>query len=405
MVNLKKIYIYLVFISLCLSNETEYVIPLHTGFNLVSFYALPEDYSLDNILYPISETISCISSGTSSGYYKNGIWSGSLIDMNLYSGYWINMNANGELIINGEGIDINRTYNIAEGNNLISFPAPDVVSVDLGMLNDSEHNIHSIIGEGVAAKFIDNKWIGSLKQFEGTRGYWVNSTREFNFNFHIDTTHSSNRKQNPYIAEMVPERFLHEPSAKQAFYFIDGISLSEFTIEKGDWIISYCNDNITGARVWLEETVDIPVFGDDGRLSTKDYCIQNDIPEFKLFKTKTGTLISLDSKTPPWKPNGIFYLGKLNEKQVIPKFIQLQKIYPNPFNPVTNIDYSVVDNGYISLIIYDLLGQEIAVLQDGFQNMGLHTLEWDASTFPSGGYYIQLTAGDVQSTKKLMLVK
>ena len=88
-----------------------------------------------------------------------------------------------------------------------------------------------------------------------------------------------------------------------------------------------------------------------------------------------------------------------------PLTYELSHNYPNPFNPITTINYAVPRSGNVRLIIYNLIGQEVARLVDGNVIMGLHTIKWDASAFASGVYFYRLQAGDFVQTKKMVLLK
>jgi hypothetical protein len=73
---------------------------------------------------------------------------------------------------------------------------------------------------------------------------------------------------------------------------------------------------------------------------------------------------------------------------------KLDRNYPNPFNPVTRINFQLPVEGHTSLIIYDLLGREVARLIDGFIEKGYHSIEWDASSCSSGLYFCRFTVSD-----------
>ena len=87
----------------------------------------------------------------------------------------------------------------------------------------------------------------------------------------------------------------------------------------------------------------------------------------------------------------------------------LRPNYPNPFNPVTKIGYTLSVDSEVSLIIYDLLGREVARLIDGEQMAGTHLISWDATNVSSGIYFYRLTAGTPASgfvqTRKMVLLK
>ena len=83
----------------------------------------------------------------------------------------------------------------------------------------------------------------------------------------------------------------------------------------------------------------------------------------------------------------------------------LNHAYPNPFNPVTTIQYGVPMESQIKLAIYDLLGREVTILYSDIQVSGYHKIIWDASQYASGMYFVQLISEDFVQTQKLMLVK
>ncbi|MCB1060484.1 MAG: T9SS type A sorting domain-containing protein [Calditrichaeota bacterium] len=79
--------------------------------------------------------------------------------------------------------------------------------------------------------------------------------------------------------------------------------------------------------------------------------------------------------------------------------------YPNPFNPTTNISFNLSESAYISLSIYNLLGQEVANLASGQYEAGQHSLVFDASALPSGLYMARLEAPSGSVVHRMLLTK
>ncbi len=88
-----------------------------------------------------------------------------------------------------------------------------------------------------------------------------------------------------------------------------------------------------------------------------------------------------------------------------PSHFVLEQNFPNPFNPVTTMSFSIPQSGIFSLKVYDLLGREIAVLINEKLDAGFHQKTWDASSFPNGIYFYRLSDGNHVKTKKALLVK
>jgi hypothetical protein len=90
----------------------------------------------------------------------------------------------------------------------------------------------------------------------------------------------------------------------------------------------------------------------------------------------------------------------------IPDRFSLSQNYPNPFNPSTIISYQVESYKVIKLVVYDILGKEVAILVNEKQSPGTYEVTWDGSNYPSGIYFYSLFAdGNLIETKKMILLK
>ena len=104
--------------------------------------------------------------------------------------------------------------------------------------------------------------------------------------------------------------------------------------------------------------------------------------------------------------NGTYEYSDIVEVEVTgPLTFNLEQNYPNPFNPSTNIKYSVPESGNIKLSVYNLVGEEVAVLVNGFSQSGFYEVSFDASNLPSGVYLYKLQSANSVQTKKMMLLK
>jgi hypothetical protein len=89
----------------------------------------------------------------------------------------------------------------------------------------------------------------------------------------------------------------------------------------------------------------------------------------------------------------------------LPTSYELKQNYPNPFNPTTEIAFSLANKEEVSLVVYNLIGQQIAVLVNGSMNPGSHIVKFNAANMASGVYLYRLTAGNFVSIKKMILLK
>jgi hypothetical protein len=84
---------------------------------------------------------------------------------------------------------------------------------------------------------------------------------------------------------------------------------------------------------------------------------------------------------------------------------ELAQNYPNPFNPGTTISYSIPQNSFVTIKVFDVLGNEVAVLLNDEVESGIHHVNFNATNLSSGVYYYSINAGSFTSTKKLILMK
>jgi hypothetical protein len=103
--------------------------------------------------------------------------------------------------------------------------------------------------------------------------------------------------------------------------------------------------------------------------------------------------------------NGTFaYSDEVNAEVTSPAQFELAQNYPNPFNPATTIRFALSESGNIKLTVYNLVGEQVAVLVDGFKEKGVHTINFNASELNSGVYVYKIeTNGFVQSRKMIFL--
>jgi len=95
----------------------------------------------------------------------------------------------------------------------------------------------------------------------------------------------------------------------------------------------------------------------------------------------------------------------LSSESKIPSEFVLHPLYPNPFNPTATIRYKLPTGKNVLLLIYDVMGREVAKLVDGYKSAGTYEITFDGSDLASGMYFVRLEAGEFTATQKLLLIK
>jgi hypothetical protein len=94
-----------------------------------------------------------------------------------------------------------------------------------------------------------------------------------------------------------------------------------------------------------------------------------------------------------------------SEAGAFPTAFALMQNYPNPFNPVTMISYSIPARSYVTLSVFNTIGQKVAEIVNEEKEAGVHNVSFDTSGFSSGVYFYRMQAGSFVETKKMVVLK
>lgn len=306
------------------------------------------------------------------------------------TGYWLRFENSGSTTLTGESLN-NLTVSLATDWNLISGVTQ---SIDFSQVDDPD----GIIVPGTLYGFS-----GTYEQassLEPGKGYWVRTTSSGD----IIISSSSRRVITSFRNELADANKIR----------INGLTLY-FGKEVGE------NEKLSyslppkppsGAK-------DIR-FAGDTKLCSSDECIievmndgqplivECDVKDGeeweiidksgKVFKCEGVQVLEIESKSKT------FVLKKSTSPQTPTEFL-LFPAYPNPFNPVTTIQYSVPDLSEVNISIFDVQGRLIETIVNEELSPGNYSIWWDASSYSSGVYFYSIEAGQFRDMKKMVLVK
>ncbi len=234
-----------------------------------------------------------------------------------------------------------------------------------------------------------------------------------NSKFDITIQANANYFHNEFPQEVVDDLVdaLIPPSAPQSFQ----VTFSYNQSPTLSWTANTELD-IDGYRVYKKYTTSsgsqtINVFTSNNSYTdhdfTANYKFGDDVVEYWVVAVDTYDNVSEETQHISGDGTSNYQWKKANDEiaENIIKTYELYSNYPNPFNPTTQISYQLPKDGFVNLVVYNSLGQEVAKLVNKHQSSGKYTVEFNAKNLPSGLYIYKLQAGEFSSVKKMMLTK
>ena len=177
------------------------------------------------------------------------------------------------------------------------------------------------------------------------------------------------------------------------------------------------NSTPAGTIIYAISTVGVAGFGiadasghyEIAGLAPGAYTITADLPGFDLVASKSATVSYGGTGVPQYATidlNMNLATTSVEESgSTAPEKFELSQNYPNPFNPTTGVRFQVPGASDVKLVVYDILGREVATLVNERKAAGSYEVRFDGTGLASGVYFYKLSAGAMTVTKKMMLLK
>jgi len=161
-----------------------------------------------------------------------------------------------------------------------------------------------------------------------------------------------------------------------------------------------------GLPRYSEQNTDIIMVNivDNNAMTGTSYYLKKNVGLYKVYSDKSVHSNSI-SRTYIDDFNLVSTTLNVKNEQIVLNKFSLHQNYPNPFNPSTTISFSLPSKSNITLKIYDILGNEIALLIAEELESGLHSILWNASNYSTGVYICRLRSNDQTQTNKVLLLK
>jgi peptidoglycan/xylan/chitin deacetylase (PgdA/CDA1 family) len=184
--------------------------------------------------------------------------------------------------------------------------------------------------------------------------------------------------------------------------------------ERNSYIYNIVSTTDTSIIINITDTLDNSIY--DFPL-TADIVVPSDWSTVSVFQGSfydyTSSFLSgnnniIETSVIPDGGNLILYKGlisDINQYAQTPAQFKLDQNYPNPFNPSTTISFTIPSDGFVTLKVYNSLGEEVSTIEQNYLLMGTYNLNFNASGLPSGIYFYRIQAENYSAVKKMVLLR
>ena len=400
-------------------------INLTQGWNIMSFYVVPADMNMLNIVQPLISNTTLIKVMDENGdfiQFLSGAWVNFIGDMANTEGYYIKVTDNTSLNTQGTLVLLPFNVPLFAGWNMMGYPvkvSQDAITVLQPLI--SSGNLIKVMDE--SGNFIQNippyGWLNTIVNLDPGEGYYIKVGTDDNLVYTQPTKASA-----PLAAPAVPETQHFFASGANPFnpmnIVIANISCDGFEVEDGDEVAVYDGDVEVGSAV-IHQGYDglqvITAAGDDpSSEAIEGYTPGNDL-SFRYWDKShdmvyENVLVSHISGEDKFAGLGTFVgalkvsaLGIFENPGASMAF--LGQNHPNPFTQNTTIAYGLYQDGQVLLSIHDVSGRTIRVLEDACLSRGKYSVSFGNGTLEPGIYYYRLQVSSkgmlFTDTKKMIV--
>ncbi len=319
-------------------------------------------------------------------------------------------------ILTANGNGVHAEFNQLTKNNKVGFYYS--IACDQGMFDVEA--VHGFGAISTVEGILEADSSGAIGIIAFSRWGWVSSSYKLMASFYRNLFDSADG----YPLDAMQRSMLEFPYYRDQIYgqnYYGDPSLRLYTAQPSQAAISGPSNYTPGEQVSFQVRIDgqsqlgVPVTATTGTeiiasgYTDIDGVARLDIPEgmrenIIITACNAGTVGATQLLTP-----GIIADAD-DDDAPLPLQFALEQNYPNPFNPSTIIRYSLPKASEIKLVVYDILGRVVRVLEDSYQQAGTHAIYWDGSSsdgqpVASGIYFYRLNAGDRTATNKMVLLK
>ncbi|MCP4707202.1 MAG: T9SS type A sorting domain-containing protein, partial [Planctomycetes bacterium] len=392
-------------------------VPLHPGWNHISFNVQPVDPNIEVVLVGIMDQVVKVTDETSFFIPGEG---GSLTEMDAWHGYWILVSEDCELTHSGERLPAGAVFNLNAGWNQISYLPNQPLSPTIALASIYGHLVKVTNETGFwLGPPIDN---GSLTEIQPDNGLWVNVDAPVSLIYPSNpdpatAAFTGGSIASPASTQSTPD--WNVTVTPQNCSVFGQVPLDDIMV--GDWIGGFTPDGVCAGmtRVTTDGDYYLTLYG---AVDDLPGFVSGDVIDFRWYDAsqdmEDDVFIAEDSDEPLWANFATLHIDLYPSETTgdddgivdLPQRFALHQNYPNPFNPSTTIRFDLPVQSVVSLHIYDITGRLIRTLIDDKIEAGYHEVQWQGASdhgdrVSSGVYLYRLEAGDFDQNRRFVLLK
>ncbi len=373
------------------------IFELTSGWNLISFNCLSQNREIETVFADYLDFILLIKDDTSTFIY--GYPDNTLSEFWIGNGYWVNMVSPQTIEVNG--IHANNTIELTSGWNLIGYNLLNAQTVETALASIMD-NVLEV--KGVDGIYTPGNPMNSLTSLEPLKGYWIKVNNACTLVYTESDVAKLLMKNNRPNRQVIIK--------PNSFTVVAKVTHNGQNLAENSQLLAYSGQELRGeVNVHIingHSLAYLQVFSDQVNEQITFKVIENGqtIQSIQTFTSQPGSIVGNYQ-------NGDFYqidaTLKIYDNALAP-LVEISSIYPNPFNPTTNIKYTLGMNQKVNVSIFNVKGQLIRTLVNETQDAGDHQVEWDGKTDKnentgSGVYFCKVSGLLKTQTKKMIMMK
>jgi len=378
---------------------------LTNGWNLVSSYVTATDPDIESITSEIFEHLVIVKNYLGTAYLPDWGFNG-IGDWDNTQGYQMKVTTDVNLEISGAFVAPELTaITLLEGWNYLSYLRAESAST-IAVFAEINEDI-AIVKDGDGLAYLPDWGFNGIGDMVAGKAYQVKmiSERELVYN-------SNTVEYKTVSTDVVNNETTHIEFRKNTgnnMHLVIPASAFKETVKDQDEVYVYdtFGSLVGAAKVTFPNTV-ITIWGNDEMSLEKNGLYAKEEWTLELYSSATNTqtnlVFSLEQGAASFEQDALLVALELTKSEDGAGLALFNSI-PNPSNQLTEISYFVPTDKYLSLRLYNLLGKEVLLVDEGLKSMGYHSIKVNVALLAPGSYFYKLQSNSKQITKRLEVVK